>query len=66
MFIWGGCMLIPMHAVREDTYGFVSAWRNGGYSDDLIMVTTCKEFKLTCICPFFSVYPQRSVLRLYG
>mmetsp|Transcript_19855 Transcript_19855/g.55228 ORF Transcript_19855/g.55228 Transcript_19855/m.55228 type:complete len:405 (+) Transcript_19855:295-1509(+) len=59
MFIWGGCMLLPLSILQCDKYGITTAFRNGGYSDDLIMVTTCKEFGLVSICPLFSVYPQR-------
>lgn len=59
MFIWGGCMLVPLKCIQEDGFGIKSAWRNGGYSDDLILVTTCKEYGLKTICPFYSVFPQR-------
>eukprot|EP00873_Tetraselmis_striata_P017485 jgi/Tetstr1/437749/TSEL_026403.t1 len=59
MFIWGGCMLLPLRCIQDDGYGIRSAWRHGGYSDDLILVTTCKEYGLKAICPYFAVFPQR-------
>lgn len=35
------------------------AWEDGGYSDDLIVASTCSQHGLTILCPSFAVFPQR-------
>ncbi len=50
-FAWGGCMMFRQDDLVRDAYGLVSAWRNGGYSDDLIAGTKCFEHGLKIACP---------------
>jgi cellulose synthase/poly-beta-1,6-N-acetylglucosamine synthase-like glycosyltransferase len=50
-FAWGGCMMFRRDDLARDAYGLVSAWRNGGYSDDLIAGTKCVEHGLKIACP---------------
>ena len=49
-FVWGGCMLYHTSTLKEDTYGLVSSWKNGGYSDDLIVSSLANAKKLTISC----------------
>ena len=55
-FAWGGCMMFRRDDLVRDSYGQaetrpVSAWRNGGYSDDLIAGTKCFEHGRKIACP---------------
>eukprot|EP00884_Botryococcus_braunii_P015847 jgi/Botrbrau1/2946/Bobra.0026s0017.1 len=34
-------MLLPLNALRDDKFGIMKAWSDGGYSDDLIMASHC-------------------------
>ncbi len=29
-FVWGGCMLLPLAALRSDRYGILAAWNQVG------------------------------------
>ena len=58
-FVWGGCMLFPLKSMAHDSYGIMQAWREGGYSDDLIVAAKCAEHELKILCPSSAVFPQR-------
>ena len=58
-FVWGGCMLFPLESMTNDSYGIMHAWREGGYSDDLIVAAKCSEHKLKILCPSSAIFPQR-------
>lgn len=57
--VWGGCMMLRRESLANDAYGFVTAYRNGGYSDDLILASACDERREIVGCPFEAVFPQR-------
>ncbi|CAL5219139.1 g915 [Coccomyxa viridis] len=57
-FVWGGCMLLPLAALRSDRYGILAAWNQGGYSDDLTVASKCAEHRLSILCPSYAVLPQ--------
>ncbi|KAL6776996.1 hypothetical protein ACKKBF_B19795 [Auxenochlorella protothecoides x Auxenochlorella symbiontica] len=65
-FVWGGCMLFRSPALRSDSAGLLEAWRDGGYSDDLITASLCGERGLGIICPPYAVFPQRMPTRCGG
>ncbi|GLC37638.1 hypothetical protein PLESTB_001665300 [Pleodorina starrii] len=44
---------------RGEAGGLLAAWRNGGYSDDLILASYCTERGLGIRVPPFAVFPQR-------
>ena len=58
-FVWGGCMLFPLKSLTCDSYGIMQAWREGGYSDDLIVAAKCAEHGLKILCPSSAIFPQR-------
>ena len=52
-------MLFPLKSMAHDSYGIMQAWREGGYSDDLIVAAKCAEHELKILCPSGAVFPQR-------
>ena len=52
-------MLFPLDPMTNDSYGIMHAWREGGYSDDLIVAAKCLEHKLKILCPSSAIFPQR-------
>ena len=52
-------MLFPLKSMAHDSYGIMQAWREGGYSDDLIVAAKCAEHELKILCPSSAVFPQR-------
>ena len=52
-------MLFPLKCMAHDSYGIMQAWREGGYSDDLIVAAKCAEQGLKILCPSSAVFPQR-------
>ena len=52
-------MLFPLKSMAHDSYGIMQAWREGGYSDDLIVAAKCAEHELKIVCPSSAVFPQR-------
>ncbi|GIL68483.1 hypothetical protein Vafri_21752 [Volvox africanus] len=59
-FVWGGCMLLRADQLLPgDPGGMLRAWRNGGYSDDLILASYCTERRLGIRVPPFAIFPQR-------
>ncbi|KAK9804057.1 hypothetical protein WJX73_000030 [Symbiochloris irregularis] len=57
-FVWGGCMLLPLAALKSDAHVILQAWRNGGYSDDLTVAAVCSQQQLKILCPSFAIFPQ--------
>jgi len=57
--VWGGCVMVRSKSLRLDRHGVVSKFRDGGYSDDLILAALCDEFGEDVRCPFEAVFPQR-------
>lgn len=58
--VWGGCMLLRAEDVRSDAHGIASAYRDGGYSDDLILAAIADREKKTILCPPTAVFPSYS------
>ncbi|GMH45669.1 hypothetical protein BSKO_13632 [Bryopsis sp. KO-2023] len=59
-FVWGGCMLLKRSdLLKADPYNIIGSWREGGYSDDLIMAGKCAENGLVIAVPTEAVFPQR-------
>lgn len=52
-------MMFPLEAMVHDSYGIMQAWREGGYSDDLIVAAKCAEHELKILCPSGAIFPQR-------
>jgi len=42
-YVWGGCMMLRAAEVRANMYGILDKWREGGYSDDMILGDVCLE-----------------------
>lgn len=58
MHLWGGCMMVRLEDLREDKYGAMSAWRDGGYSDDLLLASICGANKRSIACPARAIFPN--------
>jgi hypothetical protein len=56
--VWGGCMLLRASDLRRDAFGCVTKYKDGGYSDDLILAALCDEFGLAVGCPSEAIFPQ--------
>ena len=56
--VWGGCMMLRIKDFREDTHGVASKYRDGGYSDDLILAALCDEHGRRVGCPHVALFPQ--------
>jgi hypothetical protein len=61
--VWGGCMLLRAVDLRRDTHGLVSKYRDGGYSDDLILAALCDQHKRLVGCPHDAIFPQHMPAR---
>lgn len=57
-FVWGGCMMFHAEDLRDDRFGFLAAWADGGYSDDLTLAARCTQLGLLVMCPPHAIYPQ--------
>jgi len=57
--VWGGCMMLRRESLAKDEHGFVTAYKRGGYSDDLILASACDEHDEIVGCPHEAVFPQR-------
>ena len=57
-FVWGGCMLFRSQDLRNDEFGIQKAWRDGGYSDDLIVASIFSKLKMPVYCPPYAIFPQ--------
>ncbi|GAQ86905.1 Glucosylceramide Synthase (UDP-glucose-dependent) [Klebsormidium nitens] len=55
-FVWGGCMMMHADDWRTDRYGMATAWKNGGYSDDLILASIAGDNGRKVICPPMAVF----------
>ena len=60
MFVWGGCMMFRRKDLAEGAGdgGLVRAWRDGGYSDDLIAASYCTGRGLPIACPSTAILLQ--------
>lgn len=56
---YGFVKVRPLWYTDLDVHGKPQAWEDGGYSDDLIVASTCSQHGLTILCPSFAVFPQR-------
>lgn len=57
-FVWGGCMLLRTQELQQDAMGIQKAWREGGYSDDLIVASICETLNIPVYCPSYGIFPQ--------
>ena len=57
--VWGGCMILRAADLRGNAHGCVDKYRDGGYSDDLILAALCDEHGRTVGCPADAIFPQR-------
>lgn len=44
--------------VRSQAWPGTQAWSEGGYSDDLIVASSCGEHGLPIACPSSAIFPQ--------
>ncbi|KAF8066423.1 hypothetical protein HT031_002747 [Scenedesmus sp. PABB004] len=69
-FVWGGAMLLRAHALaappraggpqrRQDAPSILEVWRDGGYSDDLLLAGLCADRGLRIGLPASAHFPQR-------
>ncbi|KAG2488516.1 hypothetical protein HYH03_013019 [Edaphochlamys debaryana] len=64
-FVWGGCVMLRRgELLPEDPRGLLRAWRDGGYSDDLILASFCTERGLRIRVPPYAIFPQRLDARM--
>jgi len=56
--VWGGCVMLRADDLRRDAYGCVSAYANGGYSDDLILASIADRENKRVLCPTTAVFPS--------
>eukprot|EP00238_Polyblepharides_amylifera_P007089 CAMPEP_0196576844 /NCGR_PEP_ID=MMETSP1081-20130531/6013_1 /TAXON_ID=36882 /ORGANISM="Pyramimonas amylifera, Strain CCMP720" /LENGTH=499 /DNA_ID=CAMNT_0041895561 /DNA_START=244 /DNA_END=1740 /DNA_ORIENTATION=- len=54
--VWGGCMMLPLKEMRADSYGIMSAFQEGGYSDDLILASLCGARGRIVACPARAIF----------
>ena len=58
--------LLPDTVLPTALAGWLQAWGEGGYSDDLTVASQCTEQGLDIYCPGYSIFPQWSVSQLVG
>ena len=56
---YGGCMMFDKEQLLRDRHGILSAWRNGGYSDDMIAGGIARTKGHGIACPDSAILPQR-------
>lgn len=57
-FVWGGCMAFRADDLRTDRVGLIQGWLEGGYSDDLLVTSTCGERQLRIQSPKSAIFAQ--------
>lgn len=59
-FVWGGCTVLRRKDLAyPDAYGIVRTWRDGGYSDDMLLGAKCIEHGLSVSTGPGMIFPQR-------
>ena len=59
-FVWGGCMMLRARelAAHHGGRGALRAWRDGGYSDDLLLAALCARERLPVATHRAALLPQ--------
>ena len=63
-FVWGGCVLLRAKDVHDNALNVLTEWRNGGYSDDMILSALAVQHRCRLLCPRYAVFPQRLPSRM--
>ncbi|GBF99914.1 hypothetical protein Rsub_12822 [Raphidocelis subcapitata] len=58
-FVWGGCMMLRLRDVQQDDRrGVIKLWREGGYSDDLLLAALAARDGLPVATHRAALLPQ--------
>ncbi|KAI8469454.1 MAG: hypothetical protein J3K34DRAFT_522121 [Monoraphidium minutum] len=57
-FVWGGCMMLRAARLDGDPCGVLEAWRDGGYSDDMLLAALCDRLRLPVATHRAALLPQ--------
>ena len=63
-FLWGGCLLLRAKDIHNNALNVLTEWRNGGYSDDMILSALAVQHRCRLLCPRYAVFPQRLPSRM--
>eukprot|EP00002_Diphylleia_rotans_P023539 TRINITY_DN4635_c0_g2_i5.p1 TRINITY_DN4635_c0_g2~~TRINITY_DN4635_c0_g2_i5.p1 ORF type:complete len:512 (+),score=97.18 TRINITY_DN4635_c0_g2_i5:43-1578(+) len=57
-FVWGGCLLLRKGDLDQNTYSLIDMWRDGGYSDDMILSILCRQEDRLIATPLNCIFPN--------
>jgi len=57
--VWGGSMIFRSSELRNNIYGLIDAWRDGGYSEDYITLSIARLHQRTLAVPKSAIFPNR-------
>ena len=56
---WGGAMMFRSFEMRENVYGLMDAWRDGGYSEDFITLSMARYHGRSLAAPKAALFPNQ-------
>ncbi|KAJ1623082.1 hypothetical protein T492DRAFT_845794 [Pavlovales sp. CCMP2436] len=57
--LWGGAFMFRREELQRNVHGIVDAWRDGGYSEDLITIALCRKHRKAIAMPLAAIFPNR-------
>jgi hypothetical protein len=57
--LWGGCMLLRRSELMDPKVGVLEAWKQSGYSDDMIIIGRARKAQRKIIIPPSAFLPSR-------
>jgi cellulose synthase/poly-beta-1,6-N-acetylglucosamine synthase-like glycosyltransferase len=57
--LWGGCLLLRRAELFDSQIGILEAWRNSGYSDDMILIGRARKAGRSIAIPPSAFLPSR-------
>jgi hypothetical protein len=57
--LWGGCLLWRRSELMDPGIGVLDAWKESGYSDDMIMIGRCRKAQRKIVIPPSAFLPSR-------
>ena len=57
--LWGGCLLLRRSELLDPQIGIIEAWRQSGYSDDMIMIGRARKAQRKIVIPPSAFLPSK-------
>jgi hypothetical protein len=57
--VWGGALMFRREELHRNVHGIIDAWRDGGYSEDFILIALCRKHGRTIASPLSAIFLNR-------